>query len=206
MVSGRAVGRPREGGPRKDRSDSAVRSYVAARLAERPDQDFLTGELGVAINTTAVSRAAGPLRWRPPGYKPRGRAAGGSPPPSGTAIRDWLAVRARELGLGLGLLTVPAAGAQRELYRALRSVVGIVHLLAVGDGRDRRVIALVLTDGEDDRRRLRAGLDEFADSWQWDEVDDETVEPAIETWRCLARSAARREGLLEPAAPIVSRE
>jgi hypothetical protein len=107
-------------------------------------------------------------------------------------------VRPGELELGFGLVTFATAGAQaqRELYRALQAVVGITHLLAVGDGRDRRVVALVLTDGEQDRRRLRTQLDEFADSWRWDEVDDETVEPAIETWRCLARSAARREDLL----------
>jgi hypothetical protein len=198
MVSERAVGRPRDGSSRKDRSHSAVRSYVASRLVGRSDQDFLTKDLGVALNTSAVNRAAGPFHWRPPGYKPRGRAAGGPMPPSGTAIRGWLAVRPGELGLGVGLVTFAAAGAQaqRELYRTLQAVIGVAHLLAVGDGPDRRVIALVLTDGEQDRRRLRAQLDEFADSWHWDEVDDETVEPAIETWRYLARSAARREDLL----------
>lgn len=198
MVSRGSVGRPRHGDARKDRSVAAVRAYIACRLAGRLDHAFLADELGVALNTTAVRRAAGPLHWRPPGYRARGGAAGGSPPPSGTAMRDWLMVRPSELNLGLGLLTFPTAGAQaqRELYRTLGGVVGVVHVLAVGDGRDRRVVALVLTDGEDDRRRLRVELDEFGNGWQWDEVDDETLEPAVETWRHLARTAARREDLL----------
>jgi hypothetical protein len=62
--------------------------------------------------------------------------------------------------------------------------------------RDRRVLALVLTDGEDDRRRLRSALDEFADGCEWTEVDEETVEPAVQTWRHLALVAARRAELL----------
>ena len=57
------------------------------------------------------------------------------------------------------------------------------------------MIALVLTDSEDDRRRLRAELDEFVGDWSWAEIDLETVEPAIQTWRGLAQLAGRREGL-----------
>lgn len=200
MVPGGSVGRPRHGDVRKERSVAAVRAYIASRLAGQLDEAFLTDELGIALNTTAVRRAAGPWHWRPPGYKPPGRAGAGAPPPSGTAMRDWLAVRATELNLGLGLLAFPVASAQaqRELYRALAQVLGVVHVLAAGDGRDRHVVALVLTDGDDDRRRLRSELDELGDGWRWDEVDHETVEPAVRTWRHLARTAARSEGLLAP--------
>lgn len=198
MVAGGSVGRPREGAKRKDRSVTGVRAYIAARLAGQFDQDFLTADLGVALSVSAVSRASGELHWRPPNYKPRGRAAGGPPPPSGTALRDWLVVRTAELQLSLGLVTFPVSGAnaQRELYRALLAVLGVVHLVRAGDGPGRRVVALVVTDGADDRRRLRAELDEFADAWEWSEVDDETVEPAIATWRHLALAAARSEDLL----------
>jgi hypothetical protein len=198
MVSGRPVGRPREGAPRKERSTTAVRAYVAGRLAGRLDQEFLAGDLGVAVNMSAIQRASGPLHWRPPNYKPRGRAAGGPAPPSGTALRDWLAVRTDELRLSLGLVTLPVPGAQaqRELYHALQSVLGVVHLVRAGDGPTRRVVALVVTDGDDDRRRLRAELEEYADSWEWSEVDEETVNPAVQTWRHLTLLAARDEDLL----------
>lgn len=198
MVSRGPVGRPLEGAKRKDHSVTGVRAYIAARLAGQLDQGFLTADLGVALSVSAVFRASRELHWRPPNYKPRGRAAGGPPRPSGTALRDWLAVRTAELQLSLGLVTFPVSGAsaQRELYRALQAVLGVVHLVRAGDGPGRRVVALVVTDGDDDRRRLRAELDEFADDWEWSEVDDETVEPAIATWRNLALAAARSEDLL----------
>lgn len=198
MVSGGSVGRPRHGAVRKDQSATAARAYIAARLAGRLDQQFLTADLGVALNMSAVQRASGKIHWRPPSYKPRGRAAGGPPPTSGTALRDWLAVRANELGLSVGLVTIPVSGAQaqRELYRALQSVLGVVHLLRAGDGPDRRVVALIVTDGNDDRRRLRSELDEYADGWDWAEIDDETITPAVQTWRHLTLMAARREDLL----------
>jgi hypothetical protein len=198
MVSHRPAGRPRHGAVRKDRSVSAARAYIAGRLAGQLDQSFLADDLGVALNMSAVNRAAGQSHWRPPNYKPRGQAAGRPPASSGTAIRDWLAIRASELQLGVGLVAFPVAGAQaqRQLYRDLQAVAGVVQLLRAGDGRDRQVLALVLTDGEDERRRLRSALDEFADNWKWAEVDEETVEPAVQTWRHLAVVAARRDGLL----------
>jgi hypothetical protein len=198
MVSGRPAGRPRHGASRKDRSVTAARAYIAGRLAGQLDHAFLADNLGVALNMSAVNRASGELHWRPPNYKPRGRAAGGPTPSSGTALRDWLAVRASELHLGAGLVTFPVDGAQaqREIYRDLHAVAGVVQLMRAGDGRERRVLALVLTDGEDDRRRLRSALDEFADDWEWTEVDEETVEPAVQTWRHLALVAARRDELL----------
>lgn len=197
MVSGRAAGTPSHGATRKDRSVTATRAYIAGRLAGQLDKDFLT-DLGVALSVSAVHRATGDLHWRPPNYKPRGQAAGGPPPPSGTALRDWLAIRASELHLGIALVTFPVASAQaqRELYRHLQAIPGVVQLVRAGAGRDRRVLALVLTDGEDDRRRLRSALDEFADDWDWSEVDEETVEPAVQTWRHLSLAAARREDLL----------
>lgn len=184
-----------------DRSTTAVRAYIATRLEGRTDEGFLNDDLGVALNTTAVRRAAGPWRWRPPGYQRPGRRAESiQQPGAGTAIRDWLTVQAGDLDLGLGLLTfdVTGAQAQRELYRAVAAVAGVVQVLAAGDGHDRRVFAVVITDGERDRRRLRSTVDELGHDWRWDEVDHETVEPAIRTWRHLARAAARREGLLSP--------
>ena len=197
MVPATPVGRPREGTTRKDRSVTAVRAYIAARLAGRLDQDFLTNDLRVALSVSAIHRASRELHWRSPAYKPRGLAAGGPAPAAGTALRDWLAVRPHELQLGIGLVTIPIQGTQpqRELYRALQSVLGVVQLVRVGDGGDRRVLALVVTDGEDDRRRLRSEFDEYADDWDWSEVDDETVEPAVQTWTHLVHAAARREGL-----------
>ena len=201
MVPGSPVGRPRVGKVRKDESETAVRAYVASRLAARPDQAFLTEDLRVALNTTAVRRAGGARHWRPPGYKPPGRVAPSHAAPhqpaSPKAFRDWLAVDGVTLNLGVGLVTIAVASgrSQRDVYRRLCLLAGVVHVFAAGDGTDRRVFAVVLTDGESDRRRLRAELDELADDWRWDDVDQETVEPALGTWIHLVRQAADREAL-----------
>jgi len=201
MVSTRPVGRPRTGKARKDQSVTAVRAYIASHLAGRLDQSFLADDLGVALNTTAVRRAGRARHWRPPGYRPRGRASGtattGTQPSPPSAFRDWLAVDASVLDLGLGLITlvVTTARNQRDVYRRMSKLAGVVQLFAAGNGKNRRVVGLVLTDGEADRRRLRAELDELDDDWSWDVIDHETVEPGLQTWRHLVQQAAAREAL-----------
>jgi hypothetical protein len=212
MVAAGSVGRPLTGSVRKDESATAVRAYVAGRLEARGDDAYLHEELGVDLNSTAVRRAAGRVQWRPPGYRPPGRQPapavdaddGGQVPQSDTAIRDWLAVDADKLELGVSLVTVPVTTgrAQRDVYRALARIVGVVQVLAAGSGRGRRVLAVVLTDGESDRRRVRSLLDELADDWSLDAIDLQTVVPALRTWRHLAQSAARRERLLLHEPPV----
>jgi hypothetical protein len=202
MVPGGSVGRPLDGTVRKERSATALRAYIASRVAGRPDEAFLRRDIGLALNTTAVRRAAGPLRWHPPGHKPPGRPP--STPPSASsdapergAIRDWVTVDAAALDLGAAVITIPADSirAQATIYRALTRLIGVVRVFTAGDGEHRKVVAIVLVDGESDRRRLRAQLDETAYEWHWDDVDSETVEPALATWKHLARLAAASEGL-----------
>jgi hypothetical protein len=80
-------------------------------------------------------------------------------------------------------------------YQRLQRVVGVVQLLATSAGKERQVVALVLVDGANDRRRLEDQLDELVADWAWQYVDLQTVEPAVATWRHLACEAARREQL-----------
>jgi hypothetical protein len=198
MVPGRAVGRPNVGLKRKDKSATALRAYVAGQVHGRTDQDFLTGELEVVLNTTAVRRAATSAQWRTPAYKRPGRKSTTAAPSwADAAVRGWVAVQPANMKLGAALITIPVvnARAQTIIYRGLQRLNGVIHAWACGDGERRKVVAVALIDGEDDRRRLRAQLDDVAADWQWDDVDHETVEPALRTWRHLTRIAAQAEGL-----------
>jgi hypothetical protein len=108
-----------------------------------------------------------------------------------------MAVNPERLELEAGFVVVDAASrrAQRSVYQRLQRVVGVVQLLATSAGKERQVVALVLVDGANDRRRLEDQLDELVADWAWQYVDLQTVEPAVATWRHLAREAARREQL-----------
>lgn len=198
MVPGRPVGRPNVGLKRKDKSATALRAYVAGQLHGRTDEDFLTRELEVVLNTTAVRRAATQGQWRSSTYHRPGRESTATGPSWGdAAVRGWVAVQPANMKLGAALIIVPVvnARAQATIYRGLQRLNGVVHAWACGDGERRKVVAVALIDGEDDRRRLRAQLDDVAADWQWDDVDHETVEPALRTWRHLTRIAAQAEGL-----------
>jgi hypothetical protein len=198
MVPGRPVGRPRVGLKRKEQSATALRAYVAGQLHGRADQAFFTRELEVALSTTAVRRAATARQWHPPTYQRPGRESTAATPPwPDAAVRGWVAIQPANMRLGAALITTPVVNArsQASIYRGVQRLNGVVHAWACGDGDRRKVVAVALIDGEHDRRRLRAQLDDVAAGWQWDDVDHETIEPALRTWRHLTRVAAQAEGL-----------
>jgi hypothetical protein len=203
MVAGGEVGRPTHGALPQEQSKTAIRAFVAAKLAGRQDSGFYTDELGVLVNATAAGRAGHRLLWHPPGYQPPGpKPKGGQSPPSAdrpeAALRDWLAVDTQALDLGIALVTclAPSRRAQLTLYRDVRRLPGVLQAFLAASGDARHVFALVVTDGEVDRRRLRANLDGLATEWRWHELDQQTTTPAVATWRHLARLAARSEDLL----------
>ena len=109
------VGRPPAGDVAKAESETARRAYVAARLEQEANQEYLE-TLGVAINRTALTRAGAPLLWRRRGYRPRGRRpnAQTSQPVSRTAqshatpgtFREWLTVDPKPLNLIMELVTL----------------------------------------------------------------------------------------------------
>lgn len=202
------VGRPPHGDVPKARSETAKRAYIAGRLAHRSGPSFLD-EIGVALNVSAVSRAGRALLWHPPHYNPRGRKPKEAAPrgeratdgtsPSG-ALREWLDVDAGALDIGAALVTVDfeSQRQQRSAYRDLRGVAGVVQLVAPVRGdqmQKHRLLAMVLVDGEGDRRRLRERLSEVDGDWAWQDIALQTVEPAVRTWSELTRIAAHREGL-----------
>jgi hypothetical protein len=68
------------------------------------------------------------------------------------------------------------------------------HLIDTSHTRD--VVAFVVFDGSRERRDLRARLEELAERMIWEDILHETHEPAVQTWRHLARVAAASEDLL----------
>jgi len=200
----RQVGRPATGTIAKERSATAARAYVASRLAQTSDAQFLDG-LGVALNPSAVSRAGRAMLWHPAGYKPRGRV--GEEPAvtprtvktTGPALRDWLAVDTDALDLRafVAMLTVDTQAQQLSAYRTLQRTVGIVHVMTLSPESEarRRLLATALIDEDDDRQWLAEAFGRLSSTWSWLQVEQETLEPALRTWKALTKAAARREGL-----------
>lgn len=201
-MSDRKVGRPAMGAVAKERSTTATRAYVAARLAQTTDAQFLDS-LGVALNSSAVSRAGRAILWHPPDYKPRGRVAHTGPrtvKAGKPALRDWLAVNADALDLRAFIiqLAFESRAKQMTAYRKLQSIVGIVHVMTLSsdENEHRRLMAMALTDDDADRERLANELRRLSPDWSWREVEEETLQPALPTWKSLTKAAAQREGLI----------
>lgn len=200
----RQVGRPATGTIAKERSATAARAYVASRLAQTSDAQFFDG-LGVALNPSAVSRAGRAMLWHPADYMPRGRVA---EEPTATprtvkttrpALRDWLAVDADALDLRafVAMLTVDTRAQQLSAYRTLQRTVGIVHVMTVSSESEdrRRLMATALIDDDADRQRLAKAFERLSLTWSWLQVEQETLKPALRTWKSLTKAAAKREGL-----------
>ena len=145
------------------------------------------------------------MLWHPAGYKPRGRVA---EEPAATprtvkttrpAIRDWLAVDTDALDLRafVAMLTVETQAQQLSAYRTLQRTVGIVHVMTLSPESEdrRRLVATALIDDDADRQRLAKAFGRLSSTWSWLRVEQETLEPALRTWKSLTKAAAKREGL-----------
>lgn len=194
----RTAGRPTSGRVRKDRSLTALYSFVCWELEQRRnDMDFLV-ELGVDLAPSAVHNSANPRRWRP----------GVEPPDGDPLFRAWQLVDEPRLGIRSAVVRayldqdqggsrVPTSRAlvlRDEVLAFLERLDGIRQILGAESGE--LVIAIVLYDDRDDADRLRAQLRELPCPWDWDEVGRESWSPAPSTWRRLTRRVAAREGLV----------
>jgi hypothetical protein len=109
-------------------------------------------------------------------------------------FRDWLLIDELQLELELALITFPGTGrSQGELIDALRYMPGVRQIIETEHARD--VLAIVIFAGPRQRRELRARLSELSDQLIWDNILQETHEPAAITWRALALQAAADERL-----------
>ena len=88
----------------------------------------------------------------------------------------------------------PGTRSSEEIFEILGDLSGVRQLLQVGSTGE--ILAVVVFDGARARRELRAVIQERLQMRpQWDEIEQETFEPALRTWRELARKVAGDEDL-----------
>lgn len=172
--------RPPDGKVAKGGSRTALFAYVAARLALNPrkqDSEFFRRELQVDVHEKA------------------GRDAAAAAPSS---LRKWLLVREVDLDLDVSVLRFsPGERSSEQIVEALESISGVRQIIQLATSGE--VLAIVIFDGAQARRELRAVLQERLQMRpNWDEVERETFQPALRTWQDLARKAAEDEGLSTP--------
>lgn len=181
----------------KDESRTALYAYIAARLygVRTADQDrFFHDALRVLVGQKSAARAATRAR----GSSRSRRTAEPTAAQRGKRkrpFRDWLLVDENQLGFELAVVRFRGGGRrQRELVRALKKLVGVRQIIETEESGD--VLAILMFAGLEQRRDLRARLEELSDRFFWENVLSETHEPALGTWRELARRTAEAEGLL----------
>jgi hypothetical protein len=185
---------------RQAESRTALFAYFAARMAGYVTHAFddIFRTWGLPIRGDSALRAASRSKWHPPTKSRPGRkaAAGATQPEQAASFREWLLVDELRLDLEVALIQFPGRGSrQGDLLDGLRRTAGVRHIIETSRTRD--VYAFAVFGGPQGRRELRARLEELATEMTWDDVLWETQEPAVETWRALARDAAEAEGLLD---------
>jgi hypothetical protein len=171
------MARPADGKIAKAGSRSALFAHIAARLAQQQrkgDSRFFREVLRINVHEKAGRDAA---------------------TASGSSLRKWMLVREPDLDLDVSLLRFrPGSRSPEEIYETLGQLSGVRQLLRIGTSGE--ILAVVVFDGARMRRELRAVIQERLQLRpQWEEIEQETFQPALRTWRDLARKAARDEGL-----------
>jgi hypothetical protein len=175
------------------RSRTALYAAIAATLEDVPKRRFdeYFASLGLAIGRDGAEKAASPHRAVSQWKLRRGRP-GAVKPKKTSALRPWLLVDERALLFERALILFDGKGrARSELVRALSSTPGIRQIIETGRRRD--VVAVALFQGLVEREQLRARLEELDEPFFWEDIVFETHEPAIQTWKTIAQSAAAEE-------------
>jgi hypothetical protein len=147
----------------------------------RDDEQYLREDLGLDLNTSAVKRTVSQARHRGPG-----------PPDRPVTFRPWLLVNEADLDVDVSFVSLRTDEDGRAVFRSLQRLKGVRQLIRVGDW----IHAVVLHDGARDRRRIVTRLSDFVDDPHLLPVISETYEPAVATWRRLARLKAEQDRLL----------
>lgn len=178
------MARPTDGNVAKQRSRTALFAHIAARLEGwkyADDGSYFRDVLHVAVNARAGRVAAQAFRESDSAGVPR--------------MRTWLLIDEPAADLDVSLLRFPGDGRpQPDLFEALQMMPGVRQLLQLAGEGD--VLAVVIFDGARARRQLRSRLQrELGVTPSWQEVERESWQPAVGSWRALAQDAAAAEGL-----------
>jgi hypothetical protein len=170
------------------RSDTALFAHIAYRL-----EGMATSEIGpYATEVLHIKAGENAIRKAP---ATSSRLQDVASPDA--ALRPWLNVDADALDFFTAVVRLRCRRHGR--YAGIDKVPGVTQLFRLEASDE--LLAVVLYERRSDQIRLRARLGELAEIITWEIVARQTLNPAITTWRALARDAAEREGLLiEPQA------
>lgn len=179
-------------------SRAAQFAHVAARLHGAPTREhgeWFVSKLKINLSQPQAERAVIPIRHVSPLKDARGRP-GERKQKTPWAFREWLDVREERFDLIKVLITIEGAGdAPRELSAQLEALPGIRQIIEGATTRNLTAVALLRNVREEDR--LRARIEELTERRViWEHIRSETTDPALATWRELARAQARDEGML----------
>jgi hypothetical protein len=175
--------RPTVGTRRQPESDTALFANVAYRLEGKTTAEIAS----YANQVLRINTGENAIRKAP---ATSARLSGLVQPER--AVRDWLRIDAAALDLFSALVRVRSSHVSK--YGGLDQIAGVVRVFRLEASGD--LIAVVLYERRSDQARIRVQLEELGEIVSWEVVADETEEPAVGTWRALARQAAEREGLL----------
>lgn len=215
------MARPPDGIARKDDTRTALFAYIAARLHDvlaGDEERELFAALGINVSPSAAGKAA-TLARRPQRDDPA-VSDGETPltsnrtdvsPTTRGPLRRWLLVDETRVDLDLALLRFSGHQTrQPDLVSTLSSLAGIRQVIELAGTFE--VLAVAVFDGAQARRDLKAlvrersGLDPA-----WFDVESESWDGSLPTWRALTQRVAQAEGLAIPSTappkfpPMVSR-
>ena len=156
-------------------SRAAAIAFVAAHLEHIPRGawDAYFAELGLKVRRNGAERAAAALRPH----------------------RDWMLIDAASLNLESFLVRMPGRGRPRDAeISGLSQVAGVRTLMEGGYARDLYAIVVTEQGCEGD---ARAAVSEVVGESYWERLIREVHEPAVRTWRHLARTLGLVEGLTD---------
>lgn len=178
------MARPSVGTRSQAESDTALFAHVAYRLEGKTTAEiasYASDVLRIKTGENAIRKA--------PATSAR---LSGLTQPDG-AIRSWLRIDTAAMDFFTALVRVRSA--ELTAFGGLDKISGVIHVMRLEAPGD--LLAFVLYERRSDQARLKARIEEQGEIVSWEVVSQQTEDPAVKTWRGLARAAAEREGLLK---------
>lgn len=163
------------------KSDTALFAHIAWRLEGKVTEELTEygRQLEIRVGANAIRKALTTSDRL-------GRLA--SP---GRVVLPWLRIDVAALDFFQAVVRLKTQGP--DAAEVVGGVQGVVRVMSVEGSDD--LLAIVIYERRSDRERLRARFSDIGEITSWEQIDLDTQNPAIATWRALAQSAAEREQL-----------
>jgi hypothetical protein len=177
------MGRKSVGTQPQPQSDTALFAHIAYRLEGKTTGEirrYASEVLQIKVGENAIRKA------------PATSARILHLPSPEVALRPWLRVDTDALDLFTAIVRLRSG--RRGGFGGVDRIPGVTQLFRLEQSNE--LVAAVIYERRSDQMRLRARLSELAEVISWEVVAEQRLDPALATWRALARGAAAREGLL----------